>query len=138
MKKLFSVIGWILIIASIITPLTMIAFQLPTFPYDILKEGILPGAIAFVLGFFPGIYLIKIGKGINKENKLNKTALILTLPLLIIGILLLITSAIAKYEYNPSYNDFALFLFLVFAFITSIPYGISLILLIIDYFKQRK
>lgn len=137
MKKLFSIVGSTLILASIITPVVMIILQLRTFPYDIFKEGIFPGLIAFIVCFFPGKYLLDIGMNKRKETKQNKSSLIIIL-ITILGILVSVTYAYISRELQlTGYQDVFWIPFMVTIFLAPFLYGLSLILLIIDYFKQK-
>lgn len=141
-SKKFRVVGWILMIPGIIFPVLMIltqAFDIitdqnPSIGYalgDLFAEGIFPGALIILLVFLPGWTFYKISKK-GKSNKLQNWALGLTISTLAIWIIYLILGAISASEFLALIWGIVLF----GGFII-IPYYIAILLLVIDYLKNK-
>jgi len=101
---------------------------------EILLGGVL-GSIALALAFFPaGIALLKLGK--QKQTKLGNWSVILILVGIALVLLLTIISLPSCLQHTNQECLLSVFLFGVIP--AGVLYGISLLLLIINWFTTRK
>ncbi len=131
-KLWYRIIGGLVLLIGLIWILGNINFNI--IGQDNFREifigGILGSVLIFVLFFFPGMAYLKM----KKYNKLTNSSLVL----IIIGIIWIVLLAIYEFIINPT--DIAIrglgtFLFGIIP--AGILYGISILLLIINLFKNK-
>jgi len=106
----------------------------PEIYYQVLVAGVL-GSIALALAFFPaGIALLRLGK--KKQTKLGNWSVILILVGIALILLLTIISLPSCLQHANQECLLSVFLFGVIP--AGILYGVSLLLLIINWFTTRK
>ncbi len=103
--------------------------------YDLFVEGILFSLIVFVLGFFVGRFYYKLGKDNKIQTKLIKTALILQLISVIVMLIVIILIFLSCYDGCDMFGE-GIF-FVTIGIPSLIIYCIGILLLIINWFKNR-
>lgn len=140
-KTLYKIIGWFLIVGSLISIVLTFYFNWcwNCDIIDLLNEffgAIILSILIFIFGFIPGKFYIKIGTKL-KENKLTNSSLTLTLISLIIALVEYALIAVSCFISVSCEITGTAILALLALFIPSLLYGISIILLIINWFKNR-
>ena len=136
-SKGFRITGWILMILGILIPLSAIFIQIkqymrnPLALADIFSEGLLFGVILFALVFLPGFKYFRISKE-GKSSKLENWAVWLMIIPIALGLLIILSGVV--------FGDLEGIAWMLgmSAGILSIPYGIGILLLIINLFGKKR
>ena len=137
---MYTIFGWVLIVGGIAgVILNLFYSECPGCSiYGRLYEigfGIFP-ALIFVFSFFPGKFFLKVGDNKIKENKLITSSLVLV----IIGIGLAILTLLIAFMSCPlvSCDLFSIAMIVLLGTVPAvIIYGVAVILLIINWFKNK-
>ncbi len=142
----FSLAGWLVIIAGLIWSLgnahanilgeinRAAYFGTSLNLFEFLVGGILGSLTILVLFLAPGIFYLRVGMNKVRQNKLIQWSVGLTL----FGLALIILSALVEAIFIcPGLKcDLPIFTFIVGVIPAGILYGVSLVLLIINWFRR--